>query len=42
MGPYVFLIFAAIQILFLLYIIVAVPETKGKTIEEISALFKTT
>ncbi|XP_056643314.1 solute carrier family 2, facilitated glucose transporter member 1-like isoform X2 [Diorhabda sublineata] len=40
MGSYVFLIFFALQSLFLLFIYKKVPETKNKTLEEISAIFR--
>ncbi|KAJ6660963.1 hypothetical protein lerEdw1_016983, partial [Lerista edwardsae] len=39
-GPYVFLIFAGLLVLFILFIYYKVPETKGKTFEEISAEFR--
>ncbi|KAJ3653795.1 hypothetical protein Zmor_013028 [Zophobas morio] len=39
-GPYVFIIFVALNALFFLFIYKKVPETKNKTVEEISALFK--
>ena len=40
LGGYVFVIFMAIQLFFIVYIRVAVPETKNRSIEEITALFK--
>lgn len=40
MGSYVFLIFFALQSVFLLFIYKKVPETKNKTLEEISAMFR--
>ncbi|XP_075230160.1 solute carrier family 2, facilitated glucose transporter member 3-like [Lycorma delicatula] len=40
LGPLVFIIFAVLQILFFLYILIQVPETKNKTYEEISANFQ--
>uniref|UniRef100_A0A1B6C3D1 Major facilitator superfamily (MFS) profile domain-containing protein n=1 Tax=Clastoptera arizonana TaxID=38151 RepID=A0A1B6C3D1_9HEMI len=40
MGGYVFLIFAVLQAIFSLFIYYKVPETKNKTIEEISSMFR--
>merc|ERR1719188_1234569 len=40
MDAWVFIIFIVIQIVFILYVMFAVPETKGKTIEEITASFR--
>jgi len=40
MGPYVFLIFTGLLVIIDLFIIKKVPETKNKTIEEISAMFR--
>ncbi|KAJ8916729.1 hypothetical protein NQ315_013933 [Exocentrus adspersus] len=40
LGSYVFLIFLVLQVLFLLFIYKKVPETKNKTLEEISAMFR--
>ncbi|XP_018568459.1 solute carrier family 2, facilitated glucose transporter member 1 [Anoplophora glabripennis] len=40
MGSYVFLIFVVLQVLFLIFIYKKVPETKNKTLEEISAMFR--
>lgn len=39
-GPWVFGIFMSIQIIFILYVWRVVPETKNKTIEEITAQFR--
>ncbi|KAI5104205.1 solute carrier family 2, facilitated glucose transporter member 1 [Silurus meridionalis] len=38
-GPYVFLIFAALLLFFLLFTFLWVPETRGKTFDQISAAF---
>ncbi|KAJ8984065.1 hypothetical protein NQ317_006563 [Molorchus minor] len=40
MGTYVFIIFVVLQCLFLLFIYKKVPETKNKSLEEISAMFR--
>ena len=40
MGAYVFAIFIVIQFLFIVYVFFKVPETKNKTIEEITAKFR--
>jgi len=40
MGEYVFLIFIGLQAVFILYVWFKVPETKNKTIEEITAQFR--
>uniref|UniRef100_A0A8D0H4B2 Solute carrier family 2, facilitated glucose transporter member 2 n=1 Tax=Sphenodon punctatus TaxID=8508 RepID=A0A8D0H4B2_SPHPU len=39
-GPYVFVIFAALLLVFILFAHFKVPETKGKSFEEISAGFR--
>lgn len=39
-GPYVFIIFMVIQVLFILYVWLVVPETKNRTIEEVTAQFR--
>merc|ERR1712106_1151711 len=39
-GPWVFMIFIVIQCIFILYVLIAVPETKGKPIDEITASFR--
>ncbi|XP_036403960.1 solute carrier family 2, facilitated glucose transporter member 4-like [Megalops cyprinoides] len=39
-GPYVFLIFAALLLFFLLFTFFRVPETRGKTFDQISASFQ--
>ncbi|XP_064610529.1 solute carrier family 2, facilitated glucose transporter member 1-like [Liolophura sinensis] len=41
-GPYTFIIFAVLLALFWLFTFFRVPETKGRTIEEIQNLFKAT
>ena len=40
MGPYVFLIFVVLLALFIVFTWVKVPETKGKSIDEVTAIFK--
>ena len=39
MDAWVFIIFIVIQVIFILYVLLAVPETKGKPIDEITASF---
>merc|ERR1711862_1050326 len=39
-GPWVFMVFMVIQVFFLIYVFVAVPETKNRTIDEITAQFR--
>ncbi|KAH0624149.1 hypothetical protein JD844_007585, partial [Phrynosoma platyrhinos] len=39
-GPYVFLIFAGLLVLFIIFIYYKVPETKGKSFEEITEEFR--
>jgi len=39
-GPWVFLVFMIIQVFFIVYVFLAVPETKGRTVEEITAQFR--
>ncbi|XP_062849625.1 solute carrier family 2, facilitated glucose transporter member 4-like [Trichomycterus rosablanca] len=39
-GPYVFLIFASLLLFFLLFTFFRVPETRGKTFDQISATFQ--
>lgn len=38
-GPYVFLIFAALLLFFLIFTFFRVPETRGKTFDQISNTF---
>ena len=38
-GGYTFFIFSALLLLFILYTIFCVPETKGKTVQEIQQFF---
>ena len=40
MGPWVFMVFIVIQLFFIVYVAVVVPETKGRQIDEITALFR--
>lgn len=39
-GPYVFAIFAGLLLIFFLFAHFKVPETKGKSFEEIAAVFR--
>jgi len=39
-GPWVFMVFIVIQIFFIIYVFLAVPETKGRPIDEITAIFR--
>jgi len=39
-GPWVFMVFMVIQVFFIGYVLLAVPETKNRTIEEITAQFR--
>jgi SP family facilitated glucose transporter-like MFS transporter 1 len=40
MGGYVFIIFTVLLALFVFFVFKKVPETKNKTIEEITAMFR--
>ncbi|XP_052748182.1 solute carrier family 2, facilitated glucose transporter member 1-like [Galleria mellonella] len=40
LGSYTFVIFAVLQLLFIIFIACKVPETKNKTVEEITAMFR--
>uniref|UniRef100_A0A0P4WDZ0 Major facilitator superfamily (MFS) profile domain-containing protein n=1 Tax=Scylla olivacea TaxID=85551 RepID=A0A0P4WDZ0_SCYOL len=42
MGPFVFIIFVVLLILFILFTWFKVPETKGRSIDEITSIFKQT
>merc|ERR1712018_538751 len=39
-GPYVFIVFIVTQIFFIIYVFLKVPETKNRTIDEITAQFR--
>ena len=39
-GPYVFIIFIVLQIAFIIYVSFVVPETKNRTVEEVTAQFR--
>merc|ERR1711863_157697 len=39
-GPYVFIVFIITQVFFIVYVFIKVPETKNKTIDEITAQFR--
>jgi len=39
-GPYVFIVFIITQIFFIVYVFIKVPETKNRTIDEITAQFR--
>lgn len=41
-GPYVFIIFTVLLLLFFIFTYFKVPETKGRTFDEISAGFRRT
>lgn len=41
-GPFVFLIFVGLLICFIIFTWFKVPETKGRSIDEITAIFKQT
>jgi len=40
LGSWVFLVFVVIQLCFIVYVSLVVPETKGRTVEEITASFR--
>merc|ERR1739838_647583 len=40
LGPWVFMVFMVIQVFFIIYVFLAVPETKNRTIDEITAQFR--
>ena len=39
-GSWVFMVFMVIQAFFIIYVFLAVPETKNRTIDEITAQFR--
>ena len=39
-GPYVFIIFMITQLFFIAYVFFIVPETKNRTVEEVTAQFR--
>ena len=39
-GSWVFMVFMVIQVFFIVYVFLAVPETKNRTIDEITAQFR--
>lgn len=42
MGPYVFLLFAVLLLGFFIFTFLKVPETRGRTFDQISATFRRT
>lgn len=42
MGPYVFLLFAVLLLGFFIFTFLKVPETRGRTFDQISAAFRRT
>lgn len=40
MGPYVFIVFAVFLVIFLIFTFFKVPETKGRTFEDITRAFE--
>lgn len=42
MGPYVFLLFAVLLLCFFIFTFLRVPETRGRTFDQISADFRRT